>query len=197
MPNWCSGSITSDSPELADRIRQIEADGGKDVMGRFYPMPEPLRGVHTGGRRIGDEYVTKWRGDGDDAVAVAEAESAALIEAYGADNWYDWNVANWGCKWDFDIHHAEYVGGGVRERFIQIPTVELKSIATTVTIPDGGTVLAGGLAKADETSGMATVPLVSGIPLLRYIFREWTDAERRTSMVILVTAHIVKDIFED
>lgn len=114
MPNWCSGSITSDSPELADRIRQIEADGGRNVMGRFHPMPEPLHGVHTGGRRIGDEYVTKWRGDGDDAVAVTDDESTALIDKYGADNWYDWNVANWGCKWDFDVTHAEYVDGGVR-----------------------------------------------------------------------------------
>ena len=91
----------------------------------------------------------------------------------------------------------QYVGGGIRERFIQIPTVELKSIATTVTIPDGGTVLAGGLAKVNEISGVATVPFISSIPVLKHLFREWTEAERRTSMVILATASIVPDIFED
>ena len=85
----------------------------------------------------------------------------------------------------------------MRERFIGIPTVELKSIATTVTVPDGGTVLVGGLAKADEVAGLASVPFVYQIPLLRYLFREWTETERRTSMIILVTAHIVPDIFED
>ena len=41
------------------------------------------------------------------------------------------------------------------------------------------------------------MPFLSGIPLLKYIVREWTDAERRSSMVILVTAQIVPDIFEE
>jgi len=91
----------------------------------------------------------------------------------------------------------QYVGGGTRERFIGIPTVELKSIATTVTVPDGGTVLVGGLARVDEVSGMASVPFIAQVPLLRYIFREWSEAERRTSMIILATAQIVPDIFED
>jgi len=91
----------------------------------------------------------------------------------------------------------QYIGGGTEEAFIMIPTVELKSIATTVTVPDGGTVICGGLARADEVSGMAGVPFVAHIPLLRYIFREWTEAERRTSLLILVTAQIVPDIFED
>ena len=91
----------------------------------------------------------------------------------------------------------QYIGGGVEEAFISIPTVELKSIATTVTVPDGGTVICGGLARADEVSGMSSVPFVAHIPLLRYIFREWSEAERRTSLLILVTAQIVPDIFED
>ena len=92
---------------------------------------------------------------------------------------------------------AEYQFAYGVNRIIQIPTVELKSIATTVTVPDGGTVIVGGLAKADETGGSASVPFLSGIPLLKYIVREWTDAERRSSMVILVTAQIVPDIFEE
>ena len=91
----------------------------------------------------------------------------------------------------------QYVGGGLRDRFIQIPTVELKSVATTVTVPDGGTVLVGGLAKADEAGGVASVPFLNGIPLLKYVLRSWTDSERRTSLVILVTAQVVPDIFKE
>ena len=91
----------------------------------------------------------------------------------------------------------QYVGGGIRERFIQIPTTELRSIATTVTIPDGGTVLTGGLAKVDEARGVASVPFIHSIPCLKHLFRSWTEAERRTSLVILASAQIVPDIFED
>ncbi|MFW6163077.1 MAG: hypothetical protein ACODAJ_09930, partial [Planctomycetota bacterium] len=91
----------------------------------------------------------------------------------------------------------QYVGGGLRERFIDIPTVELKSVATTVTVPDGGTVLVGGQAKVNEVSGMASVPFVYRVPLIKYLFRDWADTERRVSMVILVTAHIVEDTFAE
>ena len=82
-------------------------------------------------------------------------------------------------------------------RIIQVPTTELKSIATTLTVPDGGTVLVGGLAEANEAAGVAGVPIISGIPLLRYLFRSWTEAESRRSLVVLVTAEIVPDIFEE
>ena len=27
-------------------------------------------------------------------------EGAALVKEYGYDNWYDWNIANWGTKWN-------------------------------------------------------------------------------------------------
>ena len=115
MPNWCEGSITTDSAEIAGRIREIAEDGGRGVMGRFIPMPEPLRSIITGGRTIGGEYVSAWRGEGDDAVAVSAEEKAALREEHGADNWYDWNLHNYGCKWDFDLSgEPDYTDGGVR-----------------------------------------------------------------------------------
>ena len=89
----------------------------------------------------------------------------------------------------------QYAAGIVR--IVNLPETVLRSLATTVTVPDGGTLLVGGLAEARERSGEAGVPFIRGIPLLKYLFREWTEAERRESLIILVTAEIVPDIFEE
>ncbi|HUT36187.1 MAG TPA: hypothetical protein VNE39_22050 [Planctomycetota bacterium] len=82
-------------------------------------------------------------------------------------------------------------------RRVNLPDTELRSIATTVTIPDGGTMLVGGLSTVRERSGEAGVPILHDIPLLRYLFREWTQFDSRQSLIVLVTAEIVPDIFEE
>lgn len=89
------------------------------------------------------------------------------------------------------------VAGLIPYRTVQLPDTELRSVATTVTIPDGGTILAGGLAKVTEASAQASVPILHDIPLLRYLFREWTQIDTRDSLLVLVTAEIVPDIFEE
>lgn len=87
--------------------------------------------------------------------------------------------------------------GLIAYRRVQLPDTELRSVATTVTVPDGGTILVGGLAKVTESSGQASVPILHDIPLLRYLFREWTQTDTRDSLLVLVTAEIVPDIFEE
>lgn len=37
-----------------------------------------------------------------------EKDRKALIKKYGTDNWYDWNVNNWGTKWDCDSQEQGY-----------------------------------------------------------------------------------------
>jgi tetratricopeptide (TPR) repeat protein len=82
-------------------------------------------------------------------------------------------------------------------RVVNLPETILRSVATTVTVPDGGTLLVGGLAEAREQRGESSAPFLHGIPLLRYLLRDYGEAERRISLVILVKAEIVPDIFEE
>ena len=80
---------------------------------------------------------------------------------------------------------------------IQLPTTELRSVGTTITVPNGGTLLMGGFTEVEEHFGVSTLPLVDSIPLLRYILRGWTRLEGRRSLIMLVTAQTIEDIFEE
>jgi hypothetical protein len=39
-------------------------------------------------------------------------QKSTMIAQTGFDNWYDWRVANWGCKWDVDTDNLEYTDNG-------------------------------------------------------------------------------------
>ncbi len=83
------------------------------------------------------------------------------------------------------------------EVHIQIPTTRLRSTATTVTIPNGGTALVAGFAQIEENSGVATVPFLETIPVLSQVFRSHDRNEGRSNMLILLSAETSPDIFAE
>ncbi len=54
---------------------------------------------------------------------------------------------------------------------VQLPTWNVNTVRTTVTVPDGGTGLLGGINRASEGSVSRGVPLLSKIPGLNRLFR--------------------------
>lgn len=62
----------------------------------FLPTPQELR-----------DTVAGWMGE--DKQAAHEAQQEANIEKYGFKDWYDWNVANWGTKWDFSLESVDRI----------------------------------------------------------------------------------------
>ena len=95
------------------------------------------------------------------------------------------------------LQSFSYISGESRDRAVQLPIVVLRSIATTVTVPDGGSLLVGGLTRVQERHGSATIPFFNTFPGLKYILRDWIENERRTSLVVMVTAEIIRDIFAE
>jgi len=83
------------------------------------------------------------------------------------------------------------------DSFVQIPTTRLRSMGTTVTVPNGGTLLMGGFTEVEERAGNASVPFLEAIPLVGRLLRSWRQVEGRRSLIILVTAETVPDIFEE
>lgn len=84
MPNWCSNSIEISGPpeKIKEFTEYLNKNEGKEWFSFFRPCP--------------DELNTK------ENVSFHAEPKQELIEKYGHDNWYSWNVENWGCKWNCD-----------------------------------------------------------------------------------------------
>lgn len=82
MPNWCNNGVTlrHADPAMIDRV--LNAKDG--LLQEFIPCPQEL----------------------NEAVANFETNEA-MVAKYGYSSWYDWNIANWGTKWDFTLENAE------------------------------------------------------------------------------------------
>ncbi len=65
------------------------------------------------------------------------------------------------------------------------------SVNTTVSIPDGGTVLLGGLKQVGEVEVDAGVPILSKIPVLKRAFTNTTTIKDTTTLLILIKAKII------
>ena len=87
MPNWCSNHITVRGTDPVAIKRLADAFDNGEFCGTVVPMPEELN--ITSGRL----------GDGEEQREL-ERKTAENLEKHGFANWYDFNVAKWGTKWE-------------------------------------------------------------------------------------------------
>ena len=66
----------------------------------------------------------------------------------------------------------------------------MQSAATTVKIPDGGSLLLGGLKTALSEDRKSTTPVIDNIPVLSFFFRKKGRVEELDNLVILVKGDI-------
>ncbi len=74
---------------------------------------------------------------------------------------------------------------------IQLPNTTTNFITTTVTVPDGGTVLMGGVKTMIEQRIEYGVPVLSKTPLLDRLFRNVGIGRNSQSLMIMVSPHII------
>ncbi len=74
---------------------------------------------------------------------------------------------------------------------IQLPNTTTNTITTTVTVPDGGTVLMGGVKTLLEQRIEFGVPVLSKTPLIDRLFRNVGIGRNSQSLMIMVSPHII------
>ncbi len=93
----------------------------------------------------------------------------------------------------FNITGQNITGGGAPAAlgFVQLPDVQLTQVATTVSVPDGGTLLLGGQRLAGEVEVEAGVPILSKIPLINRLFTNRSYVRDTGILLILVRPRII------
>jgi len=88
MPNWCYNrvEICGEPEEMEEFRKLVESKEQKFDFNKIIPMPKELEKTTKGSNHV---------------------VSKELIEKYGADNWYDWRVSNWGVKWEADVNEDD------------------------------------------------------------------------------------------
>ena len=73
---------------------------------------------------------------------------------------------------------------------IQLPEVEIQRVRTSIPIPDGGTVLLGGLKESTKQDIRSGVPLLNKIPILSALFERKGNFISNRKLLILLNAQI-------
>lgn len=76
---------------------------------------------------------------------------------------------------------------------IIIPNEVTQELVTNVIVPDGMTVVLGGLFREDVASSRNQVPFIGDIPIIGLPFRGQSNAIDRTEIIFLLTPNIVTD----
>jgi len=74
---------------------------------------------------------------------------------------------------------------------VNSPVFAKRSAETGVVVPDGKTVVIGGLMEDSKTTTVRKVPLLGDIPGLGMLFRRKITADAKTELLIFLTPHVI------
>ena len=82
MPNWCENHLKIKGKEK-DIDNFQEKINPKAFLNSFIPTPKALTKQQSPPKR--------------------KHQAQKNIDKYGSEDWYNWNIKNWGTKWDFEV----------------------------------------------------------------------------------------------
>jgi general secretion pathway protein D len=82
---------------------------------------------------------------------------------------------------------------------IQLPVLSFTTVNTVVSVPDGGTVLMGGIKRMQEGRVENGIPFLSNIPYVNRLFKNVAISHQTSNLMMMVTPRIIiqKEVEED
>ena len=74
-----------------------------------------------------------------------------------------------------------------------VPIIGTEQLVTTVTVPNGRTVVLGGLISEQTVTDTQGVPVISRVPLLGKLFRNDVDSLQRRELMIFIQPNVITD----
>jgi type II secretory pathway component GspD/PulD (secretin) len=74
---------------------------------------------------------------------------------------------------------------------LQLPTVKITELRSSVSVPDGGTLLVGGSKIYQQDDVESGVPILSDIPILKRLFNNRASDKGSETLLILVKPTII------
>jgi len=93
--------------------------------------------------------------------------------------------------WDESTVTAAVPALGIATATIDLPRVRVQDFKTTVSVPDGGTLLLGGTRQFIEGEAETGVPVLSKVPLLKRLFDNRATVRRANNLLILMKPKIL------
>lgn len=87
----------------------------------------------------------------------------------------------------------EVIGEQIIEGVGAVPTIGTRDVTTTVTIPDGSTIVLGGLIISRKRESVSGIPLLSDIPGLGKLFSTTSLEDDRAELMVFIQPKIVRD----
>jgi general secretion pathway protein D len=87
-----------------------------------------------------------------------------------------------------DVDNAVVARSGTT---IQLPTFSFTTVSTTVSVPDGGTILLGGIKRLAEGRNEFGVPGLSKLPYVNRFFKNVGIGRDTSSLMLMVTPRII------
>ena len=109
MPNWCQNEVrvygeTEDIQRFKEFVKSEVSDFS---FNSILPSPKELKGFNAPAKIVSQEEYDKFKPEEvtkDNPFPIGKPMTRDMSNRfqreYGFDNWYDWQIKNWGTKWN-------------------------------------------------------------------------------------------------